>query len=387
MTNITSYCSLPWTHLQILPNGLVYRCCESEHKQPYGDLRKNSLLEIWSSVQVQQLRKLQSSGKWSEECFRCLNYEKSGGESLRLRENSRRGNISKAAEFPVSLDLRLDNTCNLKCRSCSPFYSTLWNKDFEALTNTLIPSLEDDLDKEKILADILQLLPKIKQITFAGGEPMLSKFHHDIIDKIAELELWDIELIYNTNLTVLPKRALSIWPKVKRVYFRASVDGIGEIGEFLRKGLNWSKFLENASIVSMIPNANVGVEYTLSVYNAFTVLETMASLLEIGFIKSSKDFVMGFVTEPTYLSAQILNDDERVRLKNHHKLVLEKLKPWLDQSSYQDFQKISDLTINFISQKQLDNERLIFSVFHNKLSSIRSEKAENLFPELRKLFF
>jgi len=47
MNNLPSktFCSLPWTHLNVQPNGDIYPCCMSPYNQPIGNTSKDTLEE------------------------------------------------------------------------------------------------------------------------------------------------------------------------------------------------------------------------------------------------------------------------------------------------------------------------------------------------------
>ena len=51
------YCTLPWTHLHAYPNGKAYPCCLAEHKFPIGDLKQNTLKELWNNDKQKKIRK------------------------------------------------------------------------------------------------------------------------------------------------------------------------------------------------------------------------------------------------------------------------------------------------------------------------------------------
>ena len=68
-------CILPWIHMHPWPNGKTMLCCDSPWETNIGDLRENSLQEVWNSERMKQVRFNMLQGKKCKECVRC--YEKS----------------------------------------------------------------------------------------------------------------------------------------------------------------------------------------------------------------------------------------------------------------------------------------------------------------------
>ena len=80
-------CILPWIHMHPWPNGKTMLCCDSPWETHIGDLRENSLREVWNSPSMRQVRLNMLQGKPCKECVRCYEKEKYGHDSLRVRSN------------------------------------------------------------------------------------------------------------------------------------------------------------------------------------------------------------------------------------------------------------------------------------------------------------
>ena len=65
-------CILPWIHMHPWPNGKTMLCCDSPWEHNIGDLRENSLQEVWNSERMKQIRLNMLKGKKSKECVRSL---------------------------------------------------------------------------------------------------------------------------------------------------------------------------------------------------------------------------------------------------------------------------------------------------------------------------
>ena len=80
-------CILPWIHMHPWPNGKTMLCCDSPWESHIGDLRENSLQEVWNSEDMKQVRLKMLQGKKCKQCVRCYEKEKYGHDSLRVRSN------------------------------------------------------------------------------------------------------------------------------------------------------------------------------------------------------------------------------------------------------------------------------------------------------------
>ena len=131
-----TFCMIPWTHIHGFPTGEAYPCCLGEMEHPIGDMRKNTLEEIWHGEKYKQMRQNMLDDLPCKECTRCYEQEKQGFFSMRNSHNKHFGHhIAKVDQginpsFEINYwDIRFSNQCNLKCRSCGPMFSSLWFDD------------------------------------------------------------------------------------------------------------------------------------------------------------------------------------------------------------------------------------------------------------------
>jgi hypothetical protein len=143
-----TFCALPFHHISISNDGTARLCCRSArsimsdgqclsvHQKTFG--------QIWNSDYLRSVRSRMIEGAEIEDCVKCYETEADGGTSLRQMMNSHARDIfevpeddqiiekAKAivcnhggnAQPPSTLHLWLGNLCNLKCRMCSPMYSS-----------------------------------------------------------------------------------------------------------------------------------------------------------------------------------------------------------------------------------------------------------------------
>ena len=51
-----SFCIIPWIHMNTWPNGSVFQCCITDYRNVIGDLKKNTLKEVFNNDYMRNLR-------------------------------------------------------------------------------------------------------------------------------------------------------------------------------------------------------------------------------------------------------------------------------------------------------------------------------------------
>jgi MoaA/NifB/PqqE/SkfB family radical SAM enzyme len=325
----------PFTGLATREDGAIQACCRSH---PVGFIDKASLEDIWNNDTMKRIRRQVTSGERPPECDQCFSLEDQGVESLRQRHIGGKIPEARANLYPNALDslkddfsmpfeiptieLKLNNLCNLKCRMCHPMDSTAWNdwsevKEFYKKEGNIMYAIveEHDLERKPFLdkfqdspewwASLEKLLPHFRRVEFAGGEPLMDPQHYRILDMLAPYGD-QIEIKYATNLTMLGKSNRTVWeywPKFKSVAVNVSIDGIGTSYEYIRGNASWSELVNNIKQIQTIPNISriVGA-VTVQVSNVLVLDKIIEYFLnDLGII-----FHTHRVEYPKLLSAQVL---------------------------------------------------------------------------------
>jgi len=177
-------------------------------------------------------------------CANCLRGESESGHSPRIRETLNW--INKFGEPDVNnphtqyLDIRYDPTCNLKCKTCNPNFSTLWQKEKN------IKILPNDKNKEYLSAVNKKA---IKKIYLAGGEPTYIKEYLVFLNELHQVNP-SCEVIINTNLKRLSYDWKKIMSKFNNLTVTCSCDAIEDLGTYVRYPLKWTDFVDNVQWVS-----------------------------------------------------------------------------------------------------------------------------------------
>lgn len=234
-----------------------------------------SLQEHWNSDHMKDVRVRMMNGETMPECEVCdkklLNtsvyadyFEHLFGDKREdlMRDTADDGHLDT---LPISFDYRFSNLCNFKCRMCGPQLSSSWEAEAKKHTPGIVqyePWMKyteelGTLQHEMYFEMYDQLREgKLEEIYWVGGEPLMFQEHWDImLHAVSMNHAKDIYVRYNTNLSRLTNAfspgttgdlyLFDLLKHYKDYQICASIDGTGKIGEYIRTGLNYNKFIEN----------------------------------------------------------------------------------------------------------------------------------------------
>ena len=328
LLNDDCFCVLPWVHTQTAVSGKVYPCCNSLRSLPIGQhtLHKN----IVNSDNLKNIRKNMLQHIENKECTNCYIDEKFKKTSLRMTSNKKFAmqidnvrTTTADGSFNGKLikwDLRFNNLCNLKCRTCSPALSTAWHKDATRL------GYSDKIFKQpdNIIQQHMQYIDDVEQIYFAGGEPLIMDEHYCILDELVKRERVTVELVYNTNFTQLSYKGKSIfdyWKRFDSVSVGASLDAMGNKAEYWRSGTKWNIIEKNRRLMmDECPHISFSIDATVSLVNALHIVDFHRNWTDRGFITADQ-FNPKFLITPSMFSIiqapRILKHKIKAKIQKH----------------------------------------------------------------------
>jgi MoaA/NifB/PqqE/SkfB family radical SAM enzyme len=328
-----SFCILPWIHLHTWPNGDVFPCCLSDSTYPIGNLKKNTLREIWNSDILKNMRKDMLENKRPTLCKRCTMQEEMGSHTLRLGSNNqwqhRIDDVLKTTnsdgynnDFKLYYwDFRFSNICNFKCRMCGPeLSSSLYDDQIKMYGTSTTPKAlmhVNDNNKEDIFKYIDEFVSDVEEINFAGGEPLLMDEHYLILEKLISVGNTKCRIKYNTNFSTLKFKkwnVIELWNKFEKnnIQMYASLDAMNDIAEYVRKGTKWNEIEENIKLVQN-NGIKVYISSTVSLLTIFEIPKFIDRMLELGIFID--DILMhNVLTFPDYYSIIILPDNIKEKL-------------------------------------------------------------------------
>jgi hypothetical protein len=398
LTESSTFCIYPWIHFHAYPTGPAYPCCQADMEYPIGDMRKNTIKEIWNHEPMKEIRRQMLDEKPLSACVRCYELESTGFVSGRMSANKHHGHLVNRVHetkedgtldrFELTYwDIRFSNLCNLSCRSCGHIFSSSWYQDQAKIAGPEWKKTNKVLNyagrfETDAWDQLVEHIEHVEQIYFAGGEPLLMEEHYKILDELVRRKKFDVRLIYNTNFThtkLKDKSVFEYWKLFDSVSVGASLDGSGKYGEYIRKGTEWNKIEQNRiDMIEICPNVDFYISPTLSIMNAWHLPDFHRDWVTRGFIKP-QDLNVNILQDPPHYRVDIapMKYKQRLRIKYEEHLAWLKNQDPLERAS-EGFKS----AINFMMAT--DNTHLIDTFWRktHELDAIRSEKILNVIPEL-----
>jgi hypothetical protein len=386
-----TFCILPWVHFYANPDGTVLPCCIGDHNKPLGNVRKNTIKEIWNNNQYKAMRLKMLNGERCDECSACYHSEDNGIKSARQHQNIEFQDFNKLAYFTNTdgsldsmdlkyLDIRWSNICNFKCRSCSSTYSSSWATEDNKHGHTKpVFILSGGENNDTLFSQIKPHLANIREFYFAGGEPLLTDKHYEILDYLIEIGNTDVKLRYNTNLSNLyykDKSIIDYWKQFSRVEVYASLDSWGDRAEYIREGTVWEEIETNVlKIRKEAPAVKLGVSSVVSAFNVATLIPFLDKITDMFGNNLNLNFYN--LINPHYYSTSIIPDNLR-------ESIIEKLENTRYNNS---INRQLDNVISHLKNSVYSEElRLEFLNVTDHYDEIRNRHFVETFPELAELY-
>lgn len=201
-----SFCSVPFTTLQLEPDGKV-TCCRQKGSDFFvGDLKKNSLLEIWNGRQMQEWRQ-EFLVESVQTCRSEIHHRKC---QLCPEYNLMKSDFQLdpyQSQMPERISFNLNGKCNLECIMCD-----IWRQP------------NGFYDRFGLWDQLVALTANLKEIELLSGEPFIQKDTYRLIDQISALRpdcLWTITTNANWKMNDLIREKLDL---IKLKYIIVSLD-------------------------------------------------------------------------------------------------------------------------------------------------------------------
>jgi len=349
INNETTICSLAFNHVDYTNNGDWRLCCKAPKiatREKYETIEK-----FWKSEEVLSIRKDMLENKKNVYCETpCYSLEgKNNAPSHRQLENKAyiikygknklKDKINDNEKLNInqlnSIEMRISNLCNLKCRMCSPKYSTKINKDWnEALPVLKNSSPIEELDKviflensyKKYIKNPLSRLEpdeiknilnatksNLSRIVFTGGEPFMEPYLYEVIQELLPVSK-NIDLRFFSNGTKLDniEEFNYLFKEFKSTTIQLSCDGIQNTYEYVRQGSKWEYFADQALLLS---NYNITLDFhiVLQIYNYNNLIQTVDWILS-NFKYSNIEIII--LDGPWYLGVYCLPKHIKEKMKN-----------------------------------------------------------------------
>ena len=277
-----TFCMAPWTHTYLSPQTERRLCCASrEPAQSFkqyidtgneaSEYKPLTLKEHWNSEHMKSVRLRMMAGEELSECEVCdhkllnTNVYRSYWNQLfkdRVDEAYATTDDKGATTMQtISFDYRFNNLCNFKCRMCGDMLSSSWeaeSRKHNRWNKESQPWMASPLREQIIKFQDTQVVQEfvdaietktIKEIYWCGGEPLMWDMHWKAMQRIIELGFAkEVYVRYNTNLSRTSFKGTKLFdllPQFQDWQICSSLDGTGEVGEYIRDGLNYEQWLRN----------------------------------------------------------------------------------------------------------------------------------------------
>jgi len=448
VTGSNSFCVLPWIHLATRPNGDMRICCvanasgaksgdytvglvKMEDGKP-ANFQHNLPSEAFNNDYMKSVRKTMLEENVPQSCSKCFQEEQQGIVSKRIwetgtwylqeqldiqeliKETLEDGTVPYKLQY---LDLRLGHTCNLKCVMCSPHDSSLWVSEHKKI----YPIFQSPLIKKQLSWDstsfnnqwhenpefweeIYEQIPNIKQLYFAGGEPLLIKEHKTFLQEIIKRGYaGNIRLRYNTNGILINDEMIEIWEQFKKVKVGVSLDGLTDRVGYIRYPTDFKTVEENLWRLDRTSDKiQINIALAAQVLNIkhipdFIKWKINSKFTKINFGKNAAGHTadggicgVHLVWIPTWLNIRVLPPEDKLEVR---KLFTE-LKQWLWDNYTQDDEfwhvnpygwKRWEGILDFMDSEDQSNLLPDFREYINTLDKQRNTDFKTTFPELSHL--
>ena len=379
-------CSIPWTGFSNEPDGRVQPCCLYKGFIKDGGnplyIQTHSVEEIFHSEFMKELREQFRNGEKPAGCAVCWTDEENKYDSKRIIYN----NIHKTFDIdykkePTNItefQLIINNSCNLKCRSCTPSHSSQWQQEIKMITGSTgyeMPYGQSANETGKLWTERFNWYKDLKRLEVVGGEPFYVKQWHTMIHELIDLKYSkNIDITMTTNCTLFyPELIEKMSKNFKSVSIGLSIDGIGSVYEYIRHPGKWSTTYANMKqYYSYTDNINIQINITISWLNALEI-PRLHKLIYDEFPKFK--IWNNIVHSPTHLSIRTIPNNFKIDVED----------AWKQFDWNQDYKNTMTGILNFMNSDSITDAQFIENLeIIYKTDKFRNENLSESISEIKK---
>ena len=300
---------------------------------------------------------------------------------------------------------------------CSPHDSSLWVADHKKvypLFKHIELKKQMDWDKKsfnnkwhenpEFWKEMYAQIPNLKQVYFAGGEPLLIKEHKTFLEEIIRQGYADKILVrYNTNGLLVNDEIINLWKKFKKVKVGFSIDAVGERNWYIRYPSDWNTIVQNLHKLDNTPsNIQVSIATAIQILNIKHLPDFARWKIQQNFKKINFENITGGIEAgggifnmhllylPTFLSIRVLPKEDKAEVRK----LFGEFANWLEVNSRQDaeFWKTNpygwrrwQAVLGFMDAEDHTDQLPAFSEYITNMDEIRGTSFSETFPELKHL--
>jgi hypothetical protein len=268
---------------------------------------------------------------------------------------------------------------------CGSWGSTAWFKE-EKLLNEINLNFNRSIVSSPTIIDgnywndKKEVFKNIERIDFKGGEPLMQEGMYIFLEYLVK---WgyakNITVAYTTNGTQTPDRLKELWPKFKKIKIIISVEGTGDLYEYIRGGnvQTIDELENNIYWYDKFTNVSGSFNIAIQIYNIFdlnNILEWFEALKTSDrWHKNPNSFKFDcLVTQPKYLDINIMP----IELKHEalHKL------------NEKDYKSLSSIKSTLLNENTDEKNWNLFIDFTKSLDKMRNTDVTKVVTELSRYF-
>jgi MoaA/NifB/PqqE/SkfB family radical SAM enzyme len=446
LSSSNTFCVLPWIHFATRPNGDMRLCCSANasgagddhtvglvknEKGVPANFGRETPMSAWNNEYMRSVRTTMLEGNIPKSCSKCYEEESRGVASKRMWETGTW--IQDGIDIPelikqtqedgtvpeklVYLDLRLGHTCNLKCVMCSPHDSSQWVGEHKKIYPLFqAKELKEQMAWERkdfnnkwhenpdFWKEMYAQIPNLKQVYFAGGEPLMIREHKWFLEEIIRQGYADKILVrYNTNGLLVDDEIIELWKQFKLVKVGFSIDATDLRNWYIRYPSEWATIEFNLHKLDNTPdNIQVSIATAIQILNIKHLPDFARWKIQQNFRKINLQNVMegmeaggGIVNMhllyiPTWLSIRVLPPEDKEEVRR----LFAEFATWLYENYRQDedFWKKNpygwkrwQAVLEFMDSEDHTDQLPAFKEYINTLDQSRNTNFKSVFPELAHL--
>lgn len=169
----------------------------------------------------------------------------------------------------AALDYYPSNYCNYSCIMCSGGASSS-RRTFEIR----LGRSQNSVPVRRADSDFLDLLDTAEIVNFTGGETVLQPEVHAAIDHlISSGRASSVTVFILTNASSYKEKFISKLAQFRNVIFMCSIDGVGTMLEYQRRGARWPEVEQNILKFLHTPNLSLVMNSVLTAANLLNIHE------------------------------------------------------------------------------------------------------------------
>lgn len=245
------------------------------------DIVDNNILQSVNTTTWRQVRQQFVQGEyWNiRQCRTCHDTERLGGDPPRkgaLKHFAQHYSGDIIADIEqiiaqgyktnkiVSLDWYPSNYCNFSCVMCAGGASSS-RMTFEGKINRI----DQKIVINSVTDDFFDVLRDVEIINFTGGETVMQPQVTDMIQYLIDNDMAKNKTVFLlTNASSFDPRLEEMLSAFRCVIFMCSIDGVGSVIEYQRRGADWSTVELNSLRILKHPGIRSVINFVVTAVNA-----------------------------------------------------------------------------------------------------------------------